>query len=391
MLNARLINVEEAYQLALRIEKGARMRDQKGKTTVTGEGTQCYKCKGFGHFAVVCPIKDKKLAFICEKELMLMDVVEEAEEEDTDEGTDDNGEHLGETDLPSCWLRTNIFHTCMEHGGRALNVIIDNGNDMNVISETAVERLGLKIEKHPTPYRIMKHRCLVKFSLGKKYMDEAWCDVIPMTVCHMLLRRPWLYDRRVSYNRYANTYSFTFKAGPFRVAKKLCTNAYVIDLPSDFGIRSIFNIEDLTEFKGDEVQLSTAPSAKAWQAPTLRVPKNTAPRDEIASIIDHQFWKNCPNSESVWLQATELRRLHPDWFDVYVRQYLSESNQCQFLQILIPSIIHQSSRRLSIIIIFYYYLTTFLIDFENIFLTIFFYFNYSCKSIHIKGILNFFF
>ena len=81
-----------------------------------------------------------------------------------------------------------------------MNVIIDNGSGMNVISETTVEHLGLKIVKHPTPYRIswvnednsviVKHRCLVKFSLGKKYVDEAWCDVIPLTVCHMLLGRP---------------------------------------------------------------------------------------------------------------------------------------------------------------------------------------------------------
>ena len=31
-------------------------------------------------------------------------------------------------------------------------------------------------------------------------MDEAWCDVIPMTVYHMLLGRLWLYDRKVLYD-----------------------------------------------------------------------------------------------------------------------------------------------------------------------------------------------
>ena len=34
-------------------------------------------------------------------------------------------------------------------------------------------------------------------------MDEAWCDVIPMIVCHMLLGCPWLYDRKVLYDGYA--------------------------------------------------------------------------------------------------------------------------------------------------------------------------------------------
>ena len=52
----------------------------------------------------------------------------------------------------------------------------------------------------------------------------------------------------------------------------------------------------------------------------IHVPKNTTPRDEIVLILDHQFvtirrggyykflvqWKNCPQSDSVWLQASEL-------------------------------------------------------------------------------------
>ena len=46
-------------------------------------------------------------------------------------------------------------------------------------------------------------------------MDETWCDVIPMTICHMLLGCPWLYDRKFLYYGYANTYSFTFKGKKF--------------------------------------------------------------------------------------------------------------------------------------------------------------------------------
>lgn len=155
------------------------------------------------------------------------------EGEELDENNLSDEERLSASELPSCvihriltgtkkelqtnpnWLRTNIFYTRIEHNGKALNVITDNGSDINVISEAAIERLGLKTVKHPTPYRIswvneassvlVKQRCLVQFSLGNKYIDEAWSDVIPMTVCHMLLGRPWLYDRRVYYDSYANT------------------------------------------------------------------------------------------------------------------------------------------------------------------------------------------
>ncbi|KAA8530465.1 hypothetical protein F0562_005174 [Nyssa sinensis] len=128
------------------------------------------------------------------------------------------------------------------------------------------------------------------------------------------------------------------RAGPFRVTKKLGTNAYVIDLPSDFGISPVFNIEDLTEFKGDVDEFSAIPSPEV--TPALRVPENTAPRDEIAAILDHQFvttrrrgyykflvqWKNRPNSESVCLQASEVKRLHPHLFAAYIRQNLPESS-----------------------------------------------------------------
>lgn len=51
-------------------------------------------------------------------------------------------------------------------------------------------------------------RCLIQFSIGKIYSDEVLCDVIPMDACHLLLGRPWQYDRRVIHDGYKNTYSF---------------------------------------------------------------------------------------------------------------------------------------------------------------------------------------
>ena len=53
------------------------------------------------------------------------------------------------------------------------------------------------------------YHCLVSFFSGKTYCDELWCDVMKMSACHLLLGRPWMFNRRVQHDGYHNTYSFT--------------------------------------------------------------------------------------------------------------------------------------------------------------------------------------
>ena len=48
----------------------------------------------------------------------------------------------------------NIFHTRCLVGGKVCTLIIDGGSCANVASTTLVEKLGLKCEKHPKPYRL---------------------------------------------------------------------------------------------------------------------------------------------------------------------------------------------------------------------------------------------
>ncbi|GKD82187.1 RNA-directed DNA polymerase [Tanacetum coccineum] len=45
-------------------------------------------------------------------------------------------------------------------------------------------------------------------SIGNRYSDEVWCEVIPMDACHVLLGRPWQHDRRTKHDGFKNTYSF---------------------------------------------------------------------------------------------------------------------------------------------------------------------------------------
>ena len=48
---------------------------------------------------------------------------------------------------------------------------------------------------------------LVSFSIGK-YHVEVLCDVVPMYASHVLLGRPWQFDRRANHDDFKNRFSF---------------------------------------------------------------------------------------------------------------------------------------------------------------------------------------
>ena len=115
--------------------------------------------------------------------------------------------------------RTSIFQMLVRCGNQAQKLIVDSGSCMNVVSASMVERLKLPVEPHPQPYKVawinnmsipVNQHCLVSLSCGI-YSDSIWCDVIPMKVAHIILGRPWLYDRDVHHCGKENTYSFMFK------------------------------------------------------------------------------------------------------------------------------------------------------------------------------------
>lgn len=100
--------------------------------------------------------------------------------------------------------------------------MIDSGSCTNVISEEAVVKLALFAEPHPTPYKLawlnthtyirIFRRCKVPFPVGSTYRDLVCCDVVPMDACHLLLGRPWQFDRQTTHDGFNNTYSFMFES-----------------------------------------------------------------------------------------------------------------------------------------------------------------------------------
>ncbi|GJR53338.1 putative nucleotidyltransferase, ribonuclease H [Tanacetum coccineum] len=118
------------------------------------------------------------------------------------------------------WLKHNIFQSTCTISGKVCTFVCDSGSCDNLIAAEAVQKLGLKTENHPKPYKLqwlkkggevtVSKRVHVPFSVGNTYKDNVWCDVVPMDACHLLLGRPWEYDRDITHNGRTNTYSFLF-------------------------------------------------------------------------------------------------------------------------------------------------------------------------------------
>ena len=72
---------------------------------------------------------------------------------------------------------------------------------------------------------------------------------------------------------------YPISAGPFKIMKKISSNAYVLDLPPDMNISSTFNVEDLTIYHGHYHDESS-------EEQDIRLPIVPAPREEIEDVYD---------------------------------------------------------------------------------------------------------
>ena len=81
-----------------------------------------------------------------------------------------------------------------------------------------VKKLALPTTRHPRPYQLqwlneggdvrVYKLVHVPFRI-EKYENEVLCNVVPMQTSHILLGRPWQFDKHVIFDRHSNKYSFT--------------------------------------------------------------------------------------------------------------------------------------------------------------------------------------
>jgi len=49
----------------------------------------------------------------------------------------------------------------------------------------------------------------------ENYKDKVLCDIVPMEACHILLGRPWQFDKKTMHNGLTNEITFTHKEKKF--------------------------------------------------------------------------------------------------------------------------------------------------------------------------------
>ncbi|GKD34019.1 hypothetical protein Tco_1249528 [Tanacetum coccineum] len=126
-------------------------------------GLKCLNCEG-----------DEDAAYEEYKEAPIYDEEPECEEERSCLTPKADGDD---------WLKHNIFQSTYTISGKDCTFVCDYGSCDNLIAAEAVQKLGLKTKNHPKPYK---------------------------DACHLLLGRPWEYDRDITHNGRTNTYSFLF-------------------------------------------------------------------------------------------------------------------------------------------------------------------------------------
>ena len=257
-------------------------------STAKSSGIQCFKCGGRGHVIKECP--NNRVIIVKDNGEYESASEEEVEEEYDDEAHEDEehtrcefeqGAALVVAQILSVQMkeaengqRHNLFQTRAKVQDKVVKVIIDGGSCHNLASREMVDKLGLKLQRHPHPYHVqwlndsgdikIGYRVKVPFKIGE-YVDTVECDVAPMSVCHLLLGRPWQYDRYTQHCGRTNQYTLDLKGKKF-VLKPMTPQQIMAE-----HLQKQTEISPASEGREEQKKLSAIPnSVSECHKPNLR-------------------------------------------------------------------------------------------------------------------------
>ncbi|KAK1608413.1 hypothetical protein QYE76_032086 [Lolium multiflorum] len=288
------------------------------KASTGPSNVTCFKCGTQGHKSFECKntkdmitMENGDIETLSEGEYEALVQAAVANEEDYDEESGEDPLLCVHDTSPSLVVtrvlttqpqaledqRCNIFQTRAGIGGKSIKVIIDGGSCHNLASTEMCEKLNLTLRKHPHPYHVqwlsdkgnvkIQHTVTVNFKIGP-YEDTVECDVVPMTVCHMLLGRPWQYDNKVIHDGHSNVYTFKVKDKKFEL-RPMTSSQIIADNAKEF--QDVFPTSYLMDYHrfGASNTASTSYPALLFQtapptAPTPKIQRRYNAKYKISSL-----------------------------------------------------------------------------------------------------------
>ncbi|KAK1648887.1 hypothetical protein QYE76_066692 [Lolium multiflorum] len=299
------------------------------KASTGSSNITCFKCGAQGHKSFECTNtrvmitrNDGNVDYLSED---AYEALVQAATTLEDEELEDHGNVLCEHDaspslvvtkvltthaIPNEDQRCNIFQTRAGINGKSIKVIIDGGSCHNLASTELCSKLNLPLRKHNNPYHIqwlsdngnvkIQHTVTISFKIGA-YEDTVDCDVVPMTVCHMLLGRPWQYDKKANHDGHTNDYSFKvddkyFILRPMTPSQVIADNARALARAKEATIHSEMRGERVIHQKESERHKPYVSEMKSVLLATKSEMRevNHTPSTKVPSVLTYKG----PSSET---------------------------------------------------------------------------------------------
>ncbi|XP_024010922.1 uncharacterized protein LOC112086244 [Eutrema salsugineum] len=226
----------------------------KGKTEanpVRSRDIECFKCRGKGHYANKCP--NQRAMILLDSGEVVSD-----DEEDTGPVFDDDEEHAAEGELLVSRRVLLTQEPVKEEEQR------ENLSDV-------LFRESLRWLNNQRQLKVTK-QVSVSLAIGR-YEDKVVCDVLPMEAGHILLGRPWQYDRRAVHDGFTNKHSFEFKGRKITLVPLSPREVYFDQLRLE------------QNSKGKSV-VSDLPNTPSTENESLRITQQMAFENALTSISD---------------------------------------------------------------------------------------------------------
>uniref|UniRef100_A0A2N9E3T4 Integrase zinc-binding domain-containing protein n=1 Tax=Fagus sylvatica TaxID=28930 RepID=A0A2N9E3T4_FAGSY len=183
-----------------------------------------------------------------------------------------------------------------------------------------------------------------------KYLDEVLCDVVPMHAGHILLGRPWQYDRRATHDGFKNMYSFVKGGKTIKLAPLTPSQVYEdqLKLKNEIAQKRKKNREvaESKETRVEPREKKERESAKRKgkakvsfyaRESEVKMPNELPPIRGIEHQIDFGSRPAIPNRPAYRSNPEEIKELQRQVEDLMSKGYVRESmSPCAVLVLLVP-------------------------------------------------------